>query len=132
LGYNEMMFCALKADGSGDIRVLSERHLGSGHPSVNADSTFLVTDASPNQDWIVPESGEIPIRLIDLGTDTESWICTVSVDLAKSRYDRNSEGGSHFKLDPHPAWSRDYKKVCFNGAIDGTRRVFIADLSDVV
>jgi hypothetical protein len=34
--------------------------------------------------------------------------------------------------DPHPAWSRDYRLVTFNACPDGTRRVYVADLSGVV
>ena len=33
------------------------------------------------------------------------------------------------RLDPHPAWSRDGLKSCFNGAPEGRRQVYIADLS---
>jgi hypothetical protein len=36
------------------------------------------------------------------------------------------------KLDAHPVWSRDYKKVCFNGAPEGKRQVFIANLEGVI
>lgn len=133
LGYEEMRFCMFKADGS-EFRVLSERHLGSGHPSVDPETRYLISDAYPNQEWLALPNGEIPIRLIDLRSDEERTICTVSVDLGTSRYaaDAHPDGGSQFKLDAHPAWSPDYKKVCFNGAIDGTRRVFIADLTGVI
>lgn len=133
LGYENMRFCMFRFDGS-DFRVLSDNHLGSGHPSVDNKTKYLITDAYPNQDWVVSDDGEIPIRLIDLSLDEEHEICSVSVDLGTSRYSRfaHINGGSHFKLDPHPAWSRDYQKVCFNGVINGIRRVFIADLSNVI
>lgn len=133
LGYRKMRFCMFKPDGS-DLRVLSERHFGSGHPSVDRRSKYLIADSYPKQKWATSVNGEIPIRLIDLTADQERTICTVSVDVGASRYDflARVRGGSQFKLDPHPAWSRDYKKVCFNGAINGIRRVFVADLSGVV
>ena len=41
-------------------------------------------------------------------------------------------GGSPHKLDPHPAWNRDYTKMCLNGAPDGHRQVFVADLESVI
>ena len=36
---------------------------------------------------------------------------------------------SVLRLDAHPAWSCDGKKVSFNGAPEGRRQVFVADLS---
>ena len=36
------------------------------------------------------------------------------------------------RVDPHLAWSADYRRVCFNGAIAGQRQVFVADLSALI
>jgi hypothetical protein len=36
------------------------------------------------------------------------------------------------RVDPHVVWSRDYTKVCFNGASEGIRQIYVADLSEVV
>ncbi len=41
-------------------------------------------------------------------------------------------GGSPHKLDPHPAWNRDYTKMCLNGAQDMRRQVYVADLKEIV
>ena len=130
LGYDEMRFCMFRYDGS-DLQVLSQKHLGSGHPSVDATGRYLISDAYPKQTWAIMDNGEVPIRLIDLDEDEEQTVCSVSVDVGGSRGSEKG-GGSHFKLDPHPAWSRDYKKICFNGAVNAVRRVFIADLSEVI
>jgi Tol biopolymer transport system component len=35
------------------------------------------------------------------------------------------------RIDPHPAWSRDYTKVCFNAAPEGRRQIYVADLSEL-
>ena len=133
LGFDELRFCMFRYDGS-DLQVLSRKHLGSGHPSVDISGRYLISDAYPNQTWATTSDGEIPIRLIDLETDDERRVCSVSVDVGGRRYSRRSQtaGGSHHKLDPHPAWSRDFKKICFNGAVNQVRRVFIADLSNVI
>lgn len=128
LGQDEMRFCMFRYDGS-DLQMLSERHLGSGHPSVDPETRFLIADCYPHETWAALDNGEVPIRLIDLNAGEERMICSVSVALEASR---SSSAGSHLRVDPHPAWSRDYKKVCFNGTVNRIRRVFVADLSEVI
>ena len=132
LGYENMMFCQFKFDGS-EFKILSEMHLGSGHPSINAKSSYLLADTYSKQKWIPSPKGEIPIRLIDLNTDEEQMLCSIPTDVGNNgNAYKKGEPGSHYKLDPHPVWSRDYKKVCFNGAPEGKRQVFIADLNGIV
>ena len=36
------------------------------------------------------------------------------------------------RVDPHPAWDRDYKRIAFNMCVDGIRRVCVADLSELL
>lgn len=103
------------------------------HPSINADSTYLLADTYPKQHWIPSPKGELPIRLIDLKTDHEQMICSIGTNVGNNwKAYKKGETGSHYKLDPHPAWSRDYKKVVFNGAPDGRRQVYMADLTDII
>jgi Tol biopolymer transport system component len=116
-----MRFCRFRYDSS-DFTVLSEKRLGSGHPSVTPDGRYLVTDAYPGEP-VALKNGEVPIRLVDLEADEERNICTIYT-LGKAK--------GVLRLDPHPAWSRDYKSVCFNGAPDSRRQVFIADLDEVL
>jgi len=135
LGYRDMFFCCFDSEGD-NFSILTEKYMGSGHPTVDPTSRYLLSDAYPKQTYVVSENGEIPIRLIDLKTDYEVTLCSVPTDVGggKNQYlpeDRLS-GGSQHKLDPHPAWSRDYSKVCFNGAPGGRRQVFIADIKDIV
>lgn len=135
LGYHDMLFCSFDASGN-NFRVLSERHLGSGHPTMHPGSRYLLADAYPKQTYVVPESGEIPIRLLDLKYDTEMVLCTMPTDVGGGRnqylQEDRLQGGSHHKLDPHPAWSRNYTQICFNGAPEGNRQVFIADLQEII
>ena len=132
LGYEDMLFCQFKYDGS-DFKILSENRIGSGHPSVEAGSRFLVTDAYIKQHYVVVDD-EVPIRLIDLKEDREYILCTIANDVGGGgemyTADDRKMGGSQNKLDPHPAWSRDYKKLCINGAPDGKRKVFIIDIKE--
>jgi hypothetical protein len=39
-----------------------------------------------------------------------------------------SKAEGEFRIDAHPAWDRSGRYVIFNGFLDGTRNVFIADL----
>ncbi|SHF67612.1 hypothetical protein SAMN05444274_107146 [Mariniphaga anaerophila] len=122
LGEEQMRFCIF--DYSGDnFKLLSKKHFGSGHPSVTPDTSYLISDYYVGEYKKLGYDGS-PIRLIDLNTDEEQAICTVFTDL--------DIDASTFRVDPHPAWSRDYKKVCFNGAPNGIRQVFVADLEGVI
>ncbi|CAL1518697.1 hypothetical protein [Chitinophaga sp. MM2321] len=135
LGYKDMLFCKFKYDGS-DFTILSEKHLGSGHPSVEHTGRYLLADAYPKQSYVVGANGEIPIRLLDLHRDEEQTICTIANDVgghgAQYTEESKSEGGSGYKLDPHPVWSRDYKTIAFNGAPDKRRQVYIADMKQLI
>ncbi len=133
-GDNMMRFCLIRFDGS-EKKVLSRKIAGSGHPSVDALTRFLITDAYPHQDWVTRRDGEVPIRLIDLQGDREIVVCRIFTDLAGKAGLKNykvKEGGSHFKLDPHPVWNRDYTRICFNGAPNGNRGVYISELKTVL
>ncbi|MHC4192191.1 MAG: TolB-like translocation protein [Planctomycetota bacterium] len=121
----QMRFCKFRYDGE-DFQTISDKHPGGGHPSVTSDGKYLVTDAYPNESG-VPDNKEVPILLLDTVSDEIAVICYM---YTLGRKDDIGQGT--LRLDPHPAWSRDFKKVCFNGAPEGKRQVFIADLTSVV
>lgn len=115
----KMRFCQFKYDGS-DFEIISKKIIGSGHPSMERTERYLITDSYPHE---FPAKGSrVPIRLIDLKNDREQQIVKVNVGNARGE----------IRVDPHPVWSRDYKKICFNGLYRGKRQVFIADLSEVI
>lgn len=114
---DHLRFCSFKYDGS-DFRILSENIIGSGHPSVEASGRYLLTDAYVYEP-VARSNHEVPIRLIDLISESEEVICYI--------YTLGITGS--LRLDPHPAWSRDYKKVIFNGAPQENRQVLIVDMS---
>lgn len=129
LGEPELLrFCQFRPDGS-DLRILSHNHIGSGHPSIDPTERFLLSDCYPFEP-MAKDSGEIPIRLIDLRSDTEESICHIFTDLGRNIKIPRKYGPA--KLDAHPVWRSDGKQVCFNGAPKGTRQVFIADLDGVL
>lgn len=124
LGADKMMMVIFNEDGT-MMKALTER-TGSGHPSVTPDTRYLLTDAYAlaREKEFINENGEVKIRLIDLQSDEEEAICYVYVPPV-------SVYGNQ-RIDPHPVWSRDYKKVIFGGAPNGKREIFMADLSEVL
>ena len=69
-------------------------------------------------------NGEVPLRLIDTKTDRETNVANL--------FTLGKQDQSILRLDPHPAWNRDGKQLCFNGAPDGRRQVFIADVGKLL
>ena len=128
LGEDKLRFCQFKYDGS-EFKILSKKFLGSGHPSITPDSRYLLSDAYPFEDLALG-NGKVPIRLIDLKQDVEHTVCHIFTDLGQQYDVRRFWGPS--KLDAHPVWDRNFSKICFNGAPEGKRAVFIADLDAMI
>lgn len=82
-----------------------------GHPSYSPDGNFIVTDTYPNRKRICT------LRVL---SDTVSTI--VAKVYAPFRYDND------VRCDLHPRWSRDGKKVCFDGCFEGKRGLYIVDV----
>jgi hypothetical protein len=122
LGEKEMCYCMFQYTGN-DFRILSRKNSGSGHPSINLESSYLLVDFYV-EEYKKLNYKECPIKIINLNTDEDISICTVFTDF-------NTKDPT-LRLDPHPSWSRDYNKVCFNGAPEGKRQVFVADLNGVI
>lgn len=95
---------------------------GSGHPSANPNgSEFIVTDAYAGE---MPVAGDYsPIRLINIKTHTEQLVAAVALPPIADM---------EFRVDAHPAWDRKGRYVIYNGTVDGTRSVFIADVKKMM
>jgi len=122
LDYDRLKFCTFRYDGS-DFKVLSETIHGSGHPSFHRDGRHIITDVYPDQE-MASKSKEVPIRLIDIEQQTEKNLCFV--------FTLGMPNANVLRIDPHPAWSRDYSKVCFNASPEGRRQMFVADVGDMI
>lgn len=93
---------------------------GSGHPSYHPKGLpLIITDAYPNES-ITARDGIVPIRLLNTATGKEVNI----VEIFVSKID------GEFRIDPHPAWDKSGRYIVFNGYIDNTRNVFMADISE--
>ena len=126
-----MRFVRFGADGS-HLTPLTELP-GSGHPSLTNDQSFLLTDEYLSGPLSYPD-GTVPIRLVDLRAGTERQILRVDV---KPSYTGPEGGGSlpaemgkALRVDPHPAWDRTTRRFAYNACVNGSRRVFVANLED--
>ena len=122
LDYDRLKFCTFRDDGS-DFTVLSEIVHGSGHPSFHSNGRHIVTDVYPEEDFAA-RSKEVPIRLIDIERQVERNLCFI--------FTRGLPNANVLRIDPHVAWSRDYRKVCFNAAPEGRRQIFVADVDELI
>ena len=123
-GDEVMRFTQVNYDGS-DLDMIFEEPIGSGHPSFHPAMKYLVTDAY-NSEPMSFDDGSIPIRLVNLKKRTEECIVRMRTQTPyRTQY-------PDLRVDPHPVWSRDFTKVIFNGYADGTRRIYLADLTEKV
>ena len=114
-----LRFCQCGYDGS-NLRPIGE-FTGSGHPSFHHNGRWGITDCYIQECFTAPDRS-IPIRLIDLETNTERALTRVDITtpgLVKSY---------NFRLDPHPVWCDNDNFLIFNAMENGARRVFLADM----
>ena len=113
-------YCQVNRDGTGR-RLLSETLEGGGHPSVEPSGRWLITD------YLADNGGqEVVLRLADLHAQEQRGLCSLPT------IDQRSLEQRPLRLDGHPVWSRDYRKVCFQASPEGVRQLFVADLSGVI
>jgi len=125
-----LRFVRVRYDGSG-LRLMARDVLGSGHPSLHPDGRHILTDSylhGPFQfghDPFSAPDGTVPLRWIDLDSGGEQTLVRIAVNPLFT--------GPHqeLRIDPHPAWDRSYDSVVFNGWAEGSRRVYVADMSSV-
>lgn len=99
--------------------------MGSGHPTLHPDGRHIVTDAYPHEPLAYGD-GTVPIRFVDRLQGQETALVRIQVVPP-------FEGPKkELRVDPHPAWDRAYRRLAFNACPDGTRRVYVADLTEVL
>lgn len=107
-----------KYDGSDKKIVYSP---GSGHPSFHPGGIpLIITDAYPGEE--VATGDAVPIRYINTQSGNEMVIDSVFVSMFKN----------NLRIDAHPAWDRSGRFVVYNGTVNGSRAVFVADLRDLI
>jgi hypothetical protein len=123
-GDRELWFMRIRHDGSG-FEWMHEQVQGSGHPSLHPDGIHFVTDVYTNAPLAFGD-GTVPIRLVDLETGTDAHVVRVNT---KPEF---AGPAGELRVDPHPAWDCDFRRIVFNAFPDGTRRVFLADLEETL
>ena len=108
------------ADGTGLHTMTAVQ--GSGHPTLHPDERHILTDVYLHEK-LAHGDGTTPIRWIDCREDREEAVIRINNDPPYAG------PGRELRIDPHPAWDRDYKRVVFNGCEGGVRRVYLADFS---
>ncbi len=121
-GDDTMRFCLVphKASNMEEVEVLSHDIRGGGHPRIHPDGHFLVADVYQGNS-LTKENGDVPLRLINLDTMEEQHFCWIFTDLDRL-VDFNT------RVDPHPEWSHDGNRICFNAIDEGKRQVMVADM----
>lgn len=108
-----------------DFAVMSEAAVGSGHPTLHPDGRHLLTDVYLHEPLAFGD-GTTPIRWVDLETGRDETLVRINNDPPFPGPVRQ------LRIDPHPAWDRQHQRVAFNGCDHGVRRVYVADLSDLL
>ncbi len=117
-----MRFVQVNWDGTGYGKIL-DNAVGSGHPTLHPDSPHILTDTYIYESSAFGD-GTIPLRWIHLEDGTEEPLVRI-----------NTQTGCKdgvMRVDPHPAWCREWRYVVFNAFEGGTRRVFLADMKNVL
>ncbi|MDA3799138.1 MAG: hypothetical protein PF692_08670 [Kiritimatiellae bacterium] len=117
-----MRFVQVNSDGTELKKILNDV-VGSGHPTIHPDGRHLLTDTYTLENMAFGD-GTIPIRWIDLRTGKEETIIRINT--------LQTCNDSVMRIDPHPAWDRTWRYITFNAFVGGTRRVFVADMKELI
>jgi hypothetical protein len=115
-----MRIVRAKYDGTG-LCALNDSLLGSGHPSMHPDERHILTDAYCHEP-LAFKDGTTPIRWLDMESGEEQHLVRI-----KTLPDYQGKV-DELRVDPHPAWDRDFKRIAFNACPNGKRQVFVAEL----
>ena len=116
-----LRFVKVRYDGQGLQKLLDEVE-GSGHPTLHPDGVHLLTDAYL-EDTVAFGDGTVPLRLVNLQNGYDKVIARIPTE---QPFDFT------LRVDPHPAWDRGFSRIAFNAYAGGTRRVYVADLSELL
>lgn len=120
-----MRFVKMRYDGTG-LETMVESVIGSGHPTLHPDGRHIVTDAYIHEKLIAFDDGTSPIRWIDTVTGETTVVARIPI------VPEHNDETNQWRVDPHPAWDREYRRIAFNAAQGGHRKVFVADMSPLL
>lgn len=100
-----------------EIQPIALPALGGGHPTMHPDGRNILTDAYVSEGFR-DRHNNVPLRWVDATSGTETQICKIFT---------NNLAGAR-RIDPHPAWNRDFDAIAFNGLVAGNRQVMVANI----
>lgn len=121
---NGLSLVRVRYDGS-NLRTFTDAVPGSGHPTLHPDGRHILTDTYCRAPFAFAD-GTTPIRWIDVQSGEEKHLLRIKT-LPDFTGPKNE-----FRVDPHPAWDRDFKRIAFNACPYGNRNVFVAELESEV
>ena len=124
-----LQFVGAKYDGT-DRKSLTPEPANRGHNSLHPSGKFLMTDAYPNEPVAFGDD-TAPLWLIDLQTHKKETL--VRMKAATPLFANDPSEANEMRVDLHPAWdTRTFTHVAINGVENGTRKVYVVDLSAIV
>jgi len=103
-------------DREGNFQLAAGGHLH-GHAAFGPDGRWIVYDTSPDKQEMRS------VRLYDTRSEDDML-------LGKFHHPKPYRGD--VRCDPHPRWRPDGKAVTFDSVHEGTRQIYLADLSGIV
>jgi len=123
------MYVQARYNGTG-LKKFTEVPANHGHPSIHPGGRYMISDVYPREADAFGD-GTVPLHFVDLEKGQRQTL--IRMDAVTRFFDDDMNKASGMRVDLHPAWDRSaYKRVAINGVLDGTRRVFVADLSGVL
>ncbi len=86
-----------------------------GHPSYSPDGSLIVTDSYPDRARVAS------INLMD-GNEKKERNTTIARVFSPFKYDNDT------RCDLHPRWNHAGDKICFDGAFEGHRGLYVVDI----
>ena len=90
----------------------------------------MISDVYPREAEAFGD-GTVPLHFVDLEKGQKQTL--VRMDAVSRFFDHDMNEAGSMRVDLHPAWDRSgYTRVAINGVLNGTRRVFVVDLSEIL
>jgi len=123
------MYVQARYDGTG-LKKFTEVPANHGHPSIHPGGRYMISDVYPREANAFGD-GTVPLLFTDLEKGQRQTL--VRMDSVSRFFDDDMNSAKAMRVDLHPAWDRSaYTRVAINGVLNGTRRVFVADLSEIL
>lgn len=119
--YKLLRISLIPLSGDGDYPY-NNISFGSGHPSFHPSGHYVVTDCYPNERVANPD-GTVPVRLLTRNYE-RSLINLLTLPKSPGRTDE-------WRIDPHPAFSRDGSLLTCNARNGDNRGVVVFSMDEV-